>query len=285
MRYTIEYQSYNVYQHPVKEAIFEFRVLPCNDETQAVTTYSLINSIGEPVFSFKNLFGFEVNRIRTVAGFKEFTFRLNAVVQKNESELFPYSVLSPEEEQTELTAKAFYIDYHLYLLQSYYTILAPENREHVLEFDRSQPLSTYLQLLNGYVHSMLSYQKDTTDVKTTANEALNIRSGVCQDFVHLFIAMARYKGIPARYVSGYLNQGKSFIGSALMHAWVEAFIPGVGWKGFDPTNNLLVDTNYIKVSHGADYADCSPIKGVLKTKGDNTTSYRVKVSSQQQQQQ
>jgi len=68
-----------------------------------------------------------------------------------------------------------------------------------------------------------------------------------------------------------------------MHAWTEAFIPGVGWMGFDPTNNLRVDENYIKVSHGADYTDCAPIKGVLKTKGENKTSYKVVVTQQQQQ--
>src|SRR5690606_35595902 len=104
------------------------------------------------------------------------------------------------------------------------------------------------------------------------------------DYTHIFIGMCRYNGIPACYVSGYLNQGMDFVGSTLMHAWVEAFIPGVGWVGFDPTNNLLVNEHYIKVSHGADYADCSPIKGVLKTNGENKTSYQVKVFSQQAQQ-
>jgi transglutaminase-like putative cysteine protease len=62
-----------------------------------------------------------------------------------------------------------------------------------------------------------------------------------------------------------------------MHAWVEAFLPQQGWFGFDPTNNLMVDVNYIKVAHGADYSDCSPIKGVLRTKGDHKTDYGVKV--------
>jgi transglutaminase-like putative cysteine protease len=122
-------------------------------------------------------------------------------------------------------------------------------------------------------------------VKSTANDALKVKSGVCQDYTHIFISMCRYNGIPARYVSGYLNQGVNFLGNSLMHAWTEAFVPGVGWIAFDPTNNLLVDENYIKVSHGADYADCSPIKGVLKTKGENQTTYSVKVTSQQSQQQ
>jgi transglutaminase-like putative cysteine protease len=66
-----------------------------------------------------------------------------------------------------------------------------------------------------------------------------------------------------------------------MHAWVEAFIPFYGWYGFDPTNNLLADIHYIKAAHGADYSDCSPIKGVLKNTGGQKTSYGVKIMPQQ----
>jgi transglutaminase-like putative cysteine protease len=124
---------------------------------------------------------------------------------------------------------------------------------------------------------MLEFDPEPTNVHTTVCEAIELGKGVCQDFTHLFVAIARKNRIPCRYVSGYLNQGGNLIGSAAMHAWVEAFIPGNGWHGFDPTNNLLVDMNYIKTAHGVDYSDCSPIKGVLKTSGDNKTSYNVKV--------
>lgn len=65
-----------------------------------------------------------------------------------------------------------------------------------------------------------------------------------------------------------------------MHAWVEAYVPGMGWIGFDPTNNILVNEYYIKVSHGADYADCSPLKGVLRTNGAHSMVSEVKVINQ-----
>ena len=127
---------------------------------------------------------------------------------------------------------------------------------------------------------MLSFDPDPTDVHTTVNEVIALKKGVCQDYAHLFIAMARKNHIPCRYVSGYLNQGSTLMGSAVMHAWVEAFIPGHGWHGFDPTNNLLADVNHIKVAHGVDYSDCGPIKGILKTTGGNTTKYYTKVIPQ-----
>jgi transglutaminase-like putative cysteine protease len=78
-------------------------------------------------------------------------------------------------------------------------------------------------------------------------------------------------------VSGYLNQGGNLVGSAVMHAWAECFIPGFGWFGFDPTNNLLAGVDHIKAAHGVDYSDCSPLKGILKTNGENQTTYKVNV--------
>ena len=62
-----------------------------------------------------------------------------------------------------------------------------------------------------------------------------------------------------------------------MHAWIEAFVPGIRWQGYDPTNKLMRDSNYVKVCHGVDYQDCAPIKGLLKTSGKNYTNYQVTV--------
>jgi transglutaminase-like putative cysteine protease len=131
---------------------------------------------------------------------------------------------------------------------------------------------------------MLGFDTEPTNVHTTVCEAIDLGKGVCQDFTHLFVAIARKNRIPCRYVSGYLNQGGGVMGSAAMHAWVEAFVPGNGWHGFDPTNNLLIDKNYIKTAHGVDYSDCSPIKGVLQTSGENHTKYQVKVRTKADQQ-
>jgi transglutaminase-like putative cysteine protease len=151
------------------------------------------------------------------------------------------------------------------------------------------PILLFLNTLNLYTHQYINYTQGATSVHTTANDIFNFPKGVCQDYAHLFIAVCRYNGIPARYVSGYIFPDDQLLGALQMHAWVEAFVPDIGWIGIDPTNNIFTDTNFIKVSHGTDYNDCSPIKGILNTSGNNTTVHDVHVElntmNQQQQQQ
>ncbi len=277
--YIIEYNSHNVYTEPVSEGIFEFKVSPCNDGSQILIHESIENSLSESIFTFNNSYNFEVNRVKTSKKFESFKFTYKAIVQKKKSRLPSGSPYSIKEEEVLLASLDFYIDHHLFLTKSPFAVILPANVSKILVYKKNISVFEYLQQLNKYVHSLLSYQKNVTDVKTTADTALKQKKGVCQDYAHIFIAMSRHNCIPCRYVSGYINQGKKFLGDAFMHAWVEAFIPGLGWVGFDPTNNLLVDDNFIKVAHGADYSDCSPIKGVIRTNGENKTSYQVKVSA------
>jgi transglutaminase-like putative cysteine protease len=141
-------------------------------------------------------------------------------------------------------------------------------------------LFDYLLKLNGFLHHLLEYSPESTDVNTPIEEVLKIRKGVCQDFAHVFISVCRQNKIPARYVIGYLNQGAGFTGSSQLHAWVEVLIPEMGWIGFDSTNNLLADHHYIKIAHGTDYRDCSPIIGVLESTGNQKSIHSVTVTNQ-----
>ncbi len=277
MDYKITYQVQNTYQENVKEALFEFRIMPCNDDSQAVLNCQIANSLGEPVFNFNNLFGFAAGRIRSTKPFKSFDLTMTCLLQKKKILQPTSKMLNPKEEQALIISTDFLIDHHLYLAKTHFTNLAPNTKIKLLNLKKDLSIVEYLHLLNEYVHTLLKYQKNTTDVKTTAAEALKLKTGVCQDYAHIFIGMARLQNIPVRYVSGYLNPHKKFLGTSQMHAWVEAYLPNVGWMGFDPTNKRVADENYLKVSHGADYADCSPIKGVLKTTGDNKTTHHVKV--------
>jgi len=109
---------------------------------------------------------------------------------------------------------------------------------------------------------------------------IQTQKGVCQDFAHVMIAMTRGLGIPARYVSGYLyqrskDQDRSRQGAS--HAWMEALLPGLGWVGFDPTNNLLVGDRHIRTAIGRDYADVPPTRGVFKGDAEGELSVGVRV--------
>ena len=81
-------------------------------------------------------------------------------------------------------------------------------------------------------------------------------------------------------MSGYLDQGAGFVGTGQLHAWVEALIPELGWIGFDSTNDLLADHHYIKIAHGTDFTDCSPIIGVLESAGMQKSIHSVTVTNQ-----
>ena len=283
--YNIEYYSKNTYKETATEGIFEFNVSPCNEDGQILVDYSIKQTLSDSVFRQSNMFGFEVNRIRSTAKFEEFYFHYKARVQKAKIPLAGVPILCLEEELEELLSDQFFINYHLFLRPSFYTRLPDQQLSLVPVYARDRSALDYLKELNDHVHTSMKYETNSTSVTTKASDALELSKGVCQDFAHVFIAMARHNGLPARYVSGYLHQGINYVGSSFMHAWVEAYVPGMGWIGFDPTNNILVDEHFIKVSHGADYADCSPIKGVLRTNGDSVMAYDVKVSSQQSQQQ
>lgn len=131
------------------------------------------------------------------------------------------------------------------------------------------------------LHRDMNFDADATQVDTPHEDAFAARHGVCQDFSHIMIACLRSIGIPAGYVSGFLRTlpppGKPRLeGADAMHAWVRAWCgPEEGWIGYDPTNALDIRLDHIIVAHGRDYSDVSPIRGVLKTSGDQTSVQQV----------
>jgi transglutaminase-like putative cysteine protease len=143
---------------------------------------------------------------------------------------------------------------------------------------RRDPLSAVLAV-NEAIHRRFTYRQQVTGVDSPIDDALESGEGVCQDFTHVMLACVRRLGIPARYVSGYLFHGdgdKSVDGAT--HAWMEAFLPNLGWVGFDPTNNVVAGTRHIRVAIGRDYADVPPTKGVFRGRSANELAVAVQVS-------
>ncbi len=101
---------------------------------------------------------------------------------------------------------------------------------------------------------------------TTAFDVYVNRRGVCQDFTNLFICLARLLNIPARYVCGYLYCGPTManqVQAQASHAWLQLYLPEVGWKGFDPTNGVLTQTDHVRVAIGRNYSDATPTSGTI----------------------
>ena len=122
----------------------------------------------------------------------------------------------------------------------------------------------------GMLYEGFSYEPGSTDISTTAGEALKQGKGVCQDYAHIMTAVLRYMGIPARYVAGLM------IGEGYTHAWVEVYTRD-GWYGLDPTNNLHIDEYYIKLAHGRDYGDCVTDRGCFRGTAGQVQKIYVKV--------
>lgn len=121
----------------------------------------------------------------------------------------------------------------------------------------------------------IRYTKGVTDIHTTAAEAFRLKQGVCQDYAHILLCLCRMAGIPARYVVGMLD------GEGYSHAWVEIYAKGK-WYGLDPTNNMPVGDNHIKISAGRDYNDCLLNQGLFTGGGEQTQTIHVLVSDDTQ---
>lgn len=141
-------------------------------------------------------------------------------------------------------------------------------REHLQPDD--DPMGT-MERLSDSIHRTLDYQPGSTSADSPIEHVLESGRGVCQDYAHLMIAIARSWGVPTRYVSGYLHTtgrpGEQTLATG-SHAWVECGLPGAGWVGFDPTNATFSDERHVRVAAGRDYADVSPTSGVFQGSGD-----------------
>lgn len=129
-----------------------------------------------------------------------------------------------------------------------------------------------LAALTSLLHAEFEFDPTATTVTTPVEEVLEARAGVCQDFAHLMVGALRSLGLPARYVSGYLETDPPpgtprLQGADASHAWASMFAPGVGWVDADPTNDQLVGERHVTLAWGRDYGDVAPLKGVIFTDG------------------
>jgi len=151
-------------------------------------------------------------------------------------------------------------------------------------FPEGQPMLACAEALSTMLHADIQYVPGVTTISTSPTEVVETRRGVCQDFAHLMISCLRSRGLPARYVSGYLRTNATqpegdakLVGDAASHAWVAVWSPPYGWIEFDPTNGCFAGTDHIAVAWGRDFGDVSPLRGVILGGADHKLSVTVLV--------
>ena len=135
-----------------------------------------------------------------------------------------------------------------------------------------------LHRLAALLHADMSFDTEATAVETTAEQACAAGHGVCQDFAHIFIGVARQLGIPARYISGHLYRRDGQHEQEAAHAWAEGWVEDLGWTAFDPVNGISADDAYIRVACGLDYRDAAPVAGARAGGGEESMNVEVRVS-------
>ena len=135
-------------------------------------------------------------------------------------------------------------------------------------FPPGRPLTEALLDLTARIYKEFRFDSKATNVRTSPEEVLRSKRGVCQDFAHLQVACLRSLGLASRYVSGYIRTypppGRPrLVGADASHAWVSVYCPGAGWLDLDPTNNLIPSESHVKLAWGRDYGDVSPVRGVI----------------------
>lgn len=142
-------------------------------------------------------------------------------------------------------------------------------------FSPGRPLVEAVADLSSRIHADFAFAPGETKVDTPLDEVMAARQGVCQDFAHVGIACLRSMGLPARYVSGYLETDPppgrpKLTGADVSHAWFSVLFPGAGWLDLDPTNDQVVGDRHVVTAYGRDYGDVAPLTGVIYTRGRTT---------------
>jgi len=146
-----------------------------------------------------------------------------------------------------------------------------------VSFTPERPIAEAAFDLCHRIYSEFKYDPRATTISTPVDEVLKSRRGVCQDFAHVMISCLRSLGLPARYISGYLRSGKDTVGHEASHAWCSVYCPGFGWLDFDPTNDVMPQSNHLTIAYGRDYSDVAPVNGVAIGGGEQMINVSVEV--------
>jgi transglutaminase-like putative cysteine protease len=261
----IVHSTHYRYSGPIAESVMEVRLRPMDGAGQRCLDFALELSSGVKPRAYVDGYGNHVHYFNLVK---------------------PHTRLSITSRSKVETGIARDADAGEELVHDFLRFRSPVNdiegvrelaREHAIANPESpDAIESALDGLTLAISRDFEYNRAVTNVYSAVDEVLELRAGVCQDFAHLFIAVARAMGVPARYVSGYIHFADEKGVTTASHAWGEAWVPGRGWIGYDATRPVRTSEHHVRLAVGRDYSDAAPTRGIYIGAANSMMNVRVR---------
>jgi transglutaminase-like putative cysteine protease/predicted glutamine amidotransferase len=269
--------AYTYSGSPVERSTHLYRLCPMSDRLQTVLDFQLEVSVDGRSHDFDDVFGNRARRVDIDTPYRTLVVTARSRVEVNDTDPLAF-----DDRHERGVIPLVWMPWQRKMLEPY--LQPPELPETELvelidygmrfvKRNDGDVLDTLLDL-NDSIYHEYRYVQGATTLATTPFEVYASRKGVCQDFSNLMICLARLMGVPARYVCGYVvplpttNVGQAMQAS---HAWVQVYLPEIGWRGLDPTNGIVTGTDHVRVAVGRSYLDATPTSGTLFVGGGGET--------------
>ena len=264
MRLTVRHETRYAFDAPASYAVQRLTLTPRSFAAQKVLQWSIEAPGIENALAYQDGFGNQVHLLTYNGNASELTVLAHGVIETTDSAGLVSGL-------TQAAPDA------IFLRQTGSTAPDGELLAMAAEAGRAgQTMLDQLHALLGLIHRRVAYETGSTDVQTSAGQALARGRGVCQDHAHIFLSAARALGIPSRFVTGYIVTGVGQSATA-GHAWAEALVPDLGWCGFDATNCKSPDGHYVRVASGLDALSVTPVRGSRRGGGGERLEVSVRV--------
>jgi transglutaminase-like putative cysteine protease len=287
MNYEVVHTTEYFYQGPISLCHNIAKLMPRSTALQFCKKTSVhISPQPDAIKEYTDFFGNKVVYFAIQQEHKKLTVTVSSLISKDNAagKNNLYNSISWEDAQKLFgEQRPEYFDARQYISETEMTAISDDVKAYALiSFTPGRSLFDATYDLMQRIHKDFEFKPGFTTIATPVITVMKLRKGVCQDFAHLAIACMRSMGLPSRYVSGYIETlpapGKEkLVGVDASHAWFAVFIPQTGWVDFDPTNNQVPSDQHITIGWGRDYADITPLKGVILSSGQHKLRVSVDV--------
>ena len=288
MKYTIQHTTAYTYLEPVSACHNIVRLAPRDTNEQICSNTNIeIEPLPDRINEYDDYFGNKVIYFSIEKEHWELTVHVTSEVERKtfaDFKIHDNPDLCLEEVKLELmNLGPGAVDIKQYLFETPMTSGNDAVLPYVMQsFLPGRSVFESVRDLTRRICEEFEYKPGYTTIATPLSVVMQERKGVCQDFAHLAIACLRSVGLPARYVSGYIEtispEGvEKLVGTDASHAWFSVYLPQRGWVDFDPTNNCIVSEQHITIGWGRDYADIAPLEGIILSSGSHELTVSVDV--------